>query len=148
VPAWGAIVTWFAIQIVESLSPQISNVDHAAHIGGFLAGYAIVRVARAWFGLWPDEPQYQRMLDKPTSHGAHMPNSYVRARRIIPPGVPIQMDDLEWVDRQGYVDPDAVPGYDGKGLIGRRLAETRYRFEPIRWGDLLQEESEGAASPT
>src|SRR5207245_3205054 len=55
VPAWSVIVTWFVLQVAESVAPErlASNTDHAAHFGGFLAGYAIIRVARAWFGLWP-----------------------------------------------------------------------------------------------
>jgi membrane associated rhomboid family serine protease len=153
VPAWSAILTWFVLQVVESIGPQAvrSNVDHAAHIGGFLAGYLAVRGLRAGFGLWPDEPTYQRVLDRPTAQGRDLPNSYVRASRLIPVGKPIEAADLEWVDRgSGYVDPDAVPGYDGRALIGRRLREPRYRFEAIRRSDLvpLEEETERAASPT
>ena len=62
----------------------------------------------------------------------------------------IQRDDLEWVDRgNGYVDPGAVPGYDGTRLIGRRLRETKYRFEPFRWDDLVPiEEGERAGAPS
>lgn len=139
--------------MAEAAAPQAvrSTVDHAAHVGGFVAGYLAIRVARAWFGLWPDEPEYERVLDRPAVRGAALPNSYVRARRVIPAGKSIEMDDLEWVDRRsGYVDPDAVPGYDGIALIGRRLGETRYRFEPIRRGDLLPQEevSQHAPSPT
>jgi hypothetical protein len=48
------------------------------------------------------------------------------------------------------VDPDAVPGYDGRALVGRRLREPRYRFEAIRGSDLVpsEEESASAASPS
>jgi hypothetical protein len=153
VPAWTAILTWFVLQVAESAAPAAvrSSVDHAAHIGGFLAGYVLIRALRAWFGLWPDEPTYQRMLDRPTARARDMPSSYVRAARLISEGKPIERADLEWVDRgSGYVDPDAVPGYDGQALIGRRLRETKYRFEAIRRGDLIpaEEERERAASPT
>jgi membrane associated rhomboid family serine protease len=152
VPAWTAILTWFVLQIVESIGPQAvrSNVDHAAHVGGFLAGYLAIRAARAFFHMWPDEPEYQRVLDRPLARGSSLPYSYVRARRLIPAGRPIEMDDLEWVERRGYLDPDSVAGRDGKSLLGRQLVETRYRFEPIRWRDLAPatEESERAASPT
>jgi hypothetical protein len=153
VPAWMAILTWFVLQIGESIGPEAvrSNVDHAAHIGGFLAGYLLIRLLRSAFGLWPDEPTYQRLLDRPTASRADMPNSYVRASRLIPVGKPIELADLEWVERRnGYVDPDAVPGYDGRALIGRRLREPRYRFEAIRRSDLapVEEESPSAASPT
>jgi hypothetical protein len=48
------------------------------------------------------------------------------------------------------VDPDAVPGFEGMALIGRRLLEPRYRFEAIRWADLapVEEVTKHAASPT
>jgi hypothetical protein len=56
---------------------------------------------------------------------------------MIPVGKEIEEADLEWVDRRAaYVDPDVVPGRDGKRLIGRRLRHVRYRYEPIRWEDL------------
>ena len=153
VPAWTTILTWFGLQVVESIGPDAirSNVDHAAHIGGFLAGYLAIRLLRTVFGLWPDEPEYQRLLDRPSVSRSDMPRSYVRASRLIPVGKPIELADLEWVDRGSrYVDPDAVPGYDGRALIGRRLREPRYRFEAIRRSDLapVEEESSSAASPT
>ena len=43
----------------------------------------------------------------------------------------------------GGYDPDAVPGHDGRALVGRRLRETRYRFEAIRRGDLVPAEVQG-----
>ncbi len=144
VPAWTAILTWFVLQVVELIAPAAfrSGTDYAAHVGGFLFGYASIRVARGVFGLWPDEPTYQRVLDRPLGYDKPLPNSYVRARRLIPQDVPIQADDIEWVVRSGYVDPDVVPGYDGKALIGRRLRAPRYRYEPIRRSDLAPADEE------
>ena len=139
VPAWAGILTWFGMQLLYLAAPASvrSNVDYAAHVGGFLAGYGAIRVARALFGLWPDEPEYQRVLDRPAAQGAPRPASYVRAARLIPIGKEIEDADLEWVDRRsGYVDPDVVPGRDGKRLVGRRMRHARYRYEPIRWEDL------------
>jgi membrane associated rhomboid family serine protease len=139
VPAWAGILTWFGLQLIYLAAPAAvrSNVDYAAHVGGFLAGYGAIRLARVLFGLWPDEPEYQRVLDKPVAQGRAMPHSYVRALRLIPIGKVIEAADLEWVDRGSvYVDPDVVPGRDGKQLIGRRLRHVRYRYEPIRWEDL------------
>jgi membrane associated rhomboid family serine protease len=151
VPAWAGILTWFGLQLVYLLAPAAarSNVDYAAHVGGFVAGYLLIRLARAVFGLWPDEPEYQRVLDRPAGQGVARPNSYVRALRLIPAGKPIEEADLEWVDRAGaYVDPDVVPGRDGKRLIGRRLRQPRYRYEPIRWEDLEPaEERESLHAP-
>ena len=139
VPAWAGILTWFGIQLIYLAAPAAvrSNVDYAAHVGGFLAGYGAIRLIRALFGLWPDEPEYQRVLDKPAVQGRALPHSYVRALRMIPVGKELEEADLEWVDRgSAYVDPDVVPGRDGKRLIGRRLRHVRYRYEPIRWEDL------------
>jgi membrane associated rhomboid family serine protease len=139
VPAWAAILTWFGLQLIYLLAPAAarSNVDYGAHVGGFVIGYLLIRLARALFGLWPDEPEYQRVLDRPAGQGVVRPSSYVRALRMIPAGKPIEEADLERVDRAGgYVDPDVVPGDDGKRLIGRRLRQGRYRYEPIRWDDL------------
>ena len=138
VPAWAVIITWLIIQVAESLAPRTSGVDHAAHIGGFLFGYILIRVLRSWFGYWPDEPTRERLLDRPASWGQSMPNSYVRAIRRIAAGIPIVVEDLEWVSRRSgnYVDPGAVPGNQLSSLIGRRLRETRFRYEPVRWDDL------------
>lgn len=139
VPAWTAIITWFLLQVGLALAPSgaASGVDYAAHIGGFLAGYLVIRALRAVFGLWPDEPTYERILDRPAHRGRRLPNSYVRAARRISAGADIRRDDLERVSRgSGYVDPDVVPGYDASTLIGKRLRETRYRYEPIRWHDV------------
>jgi membrane associated rhomboid family serine protease len=139
VPAWAGILTWFGLQLLYLLAPAAarSNVDYAAHVGGFAAGYLLVRLARSLFGFWPDEPEYQRILDKPAGHDVARPSSYVRAMRLIPAGKVIEAEDLEWVDREGgYVDPDVVPGRDGKRLLGRRMRQARYRYEPIRWEDL------------
>lgn len=148
VPAWAVILTWFGLQIVEGLAPAASRsgVDHAAHVGGFLAGYLLIRLARGAFGLWPDEPTYERLLDRPAARGAPLPHSYVRARRMIQRGTPIALHDIEWVSRDGgYVDPAAIPGHDASKLVGLRLRETRYRYEPIRWVDVLDDV---AALPT
>jgi membrane associated rhomboid family serine protease len=139
VPAWAAILTWFGVQVVYLLAPggARQGTDYAAHVGGFVAGYLLIRLARALFGLWPDEPEYQRVLDRPAGQGVARPSSYIRAVRRIPVGKPIEEADVESVDRAGaYVDPDVVPGHDGKRLIGRRLRQDRYRYEPIRWGDV------------
>jgi membrane associated rhomboid family serine protease len=139
VPAWTGILTWFGLQLLYLAAPAAvrSNIDYAAHVGGFLAGYAMIRFARAVFGLWPDEPAYQRLLDRPTAQGAPRPISFVRATRLIPIGKVIEDADLEWVDRgSAYVDPDVVPGRDGRQLVGRRMRHARYRYEPIRWDDL------------
>lgn len=151
VPAWAAILTWFGLQIVESIGPAAaqSNVDYGAHIGGFLAGYLMIRLARGLFGWWPDEPAYQRLLDRPIGQGARLPHSYVRARRLIQPGMPIEPEDLECVDRgRRYVDPGAIPGRDGARLVGRRLREMKYRFEPFHWDELVPiDEGERASAP-
>ena len=139
VPAWAGILTWFGLQLLYLAAPAAmrSNVDYAAHVGGFLAGYGMIRLARTVFGLWPDEPEYQRLLDRPVAQGAPRPASYVRASRLIPIGKQIEEAELEWVDRgSAYVDPDVVPGRDVKRLVGRRMRHARYRYEPIRWDDL------------
>jgi membrane associated rhomboid family serine protease len=141
VPAWAGILTWFGLQLLYLAAPAAmrSNVDYAAHVGGFLAGYLMIRLARGVLGLWPDEPAYERVLDRPAGSGVARPHSYVRATRRILVGEVIQEADLEWVDRTGYVDPDVVPGRDGKRLIGRRLRQARFRYEPFRWEDLEPE---------
>jgi hypothetical protein len=139
VPAWAAILTWFGLQVVYLLAPggARQGTDYAAHVGGFVAGYLLIRLARALFGLWPDEPEYQRVLDRPAGQGVARPSSYVRAVRRIPAGKPIEAADFESVDRAGaYVDPDVVPGREGTRLVGRRLRQDRYRYEPIRWQDV------------
>ena len=150
VPAWTVIITWVVVQVAESLAPRTSGVDHAAHIGGFLFGYVLIRVMRAWFGFWPDESPRERILDRPSAFGQKLPNTYVRAIRRIAAGVPIVIEDVEWVTRRSgdYVDPGAVPGSDRQSLIGRRLREPRFRYEPVRWDDLEPVESEIAAAPS
>lgn len=143
VPAWAAILTWFVLQIVEAAAPGggARHVDHAAHFGGFIAGYGVIRLAREYLGLWPDEPEVRRLLDVPADEARPLPNSYVRASRPIQPGQPIQRDDIEWVAREGrFVDANVIPGRDGKLVIGRRLRAPRYRYEPIRWDDLVSNE--------
>jgi membrane associated rhomboid family serine protease len=49
VPAYVAIGIWFAFQLIEGLGflgggSQLGGVAYAAHIGGFIAGLALVKV--------------------------------------------------------------------------------------------------------
>lgn len=148
-PAWAAILTWFGLQLVSAIAPAQArgSTDYAAHIGGFLVGYLLVRLARALFGLWPDEPQYERVLDRPVARDAPRPTSFVRATRLILAGSSIDPADIEGIERRGYVDPDVVPARDAPRLIGRRVQHQIYRYEPIRWADLVpQEETTRAQS--
>lgn len=149
VPAWLAILTWFGLQIVEMISPAAfeANVDYWAHVGGFLTAYGAIRVLRAAFGFWPDDDTPGRLLDVPAKHKVKLPSSYVRAARLIPADTPIQREQLEAIRREGYIDPDSVPGNQVSRLIGRRLRGQRYRYEPILWEDLMPvaEPGEGEA---
>jgi membrane associated rhomboid family serine protease len=49
VPAWVAIGIWFAFQLISGLGmlgggSQQGGVAYAAHIGGFIAGLALIKV--------------------------------------------------------------------------------------------------------
>jgi membrane associated rhomboid family serine protease len=68
VPAWVAIGIWFAFQIIEGLGMlggQPTGVAYGAHIGGFLAGVALIfpfllgdptrRAEKARVRHWPEE---------------------------------------------------------------------------------------------
>ena len=51
VPAYVAIGLWFVFQLIESLGmfggTQEGGVAYAAHIGGFIAGLALIKVFAA-----------------------------------------------------------------------------------------------------
>ncbi|MFO0967725.1 MAG: rhomboid family intramembrane serine protease [Gemmataceae bacterium] len=64
VPAWVAIGMWFLFQIIESLGVfggQPTGVAYGAHIGGFVAGLALVRVF-GWGKSPPVAPGPRRVL--------------------------------------------------------------------------------------
>jgi membrane associated rhomboid family serine protease len=150
VPAWAALVAWFGMQVVGGLSATFSpsGVDYAAHLGGFAAGYAIVRGLRLG-GYWPDHAEPGQPVPMPR----HGPTHYVVARRMLREGDTVASSDLQWVKRRHeYVEEDAVPAARLGELEGRRLLQSRYPLEAIRWSDLElvaapRAASEEAASP-
>ncbi len=61
VPAWVAVGMWFVFQLISGLgalgdSSQVGGVAYAAHIGGFVAGLALVKP----FALGRDRLQWRR----------------------------------------------------------------------------------------
>jgi membrane associated rhomboid family serine protease len=70
VPAWVAVGIWFGFQIISGLGAlgegsQRGGVAHGAHIGGFIAGLALVKVfalgrsADPWPTARPPRPSYR-----------------------------------------------------------------------------------------
>ncbi len=63
VPAIIAIGLWFVFQVIESvgmLGGSLGGVAYAAHIGGFVAGLALVKVFAAGYRPPPARPTYLR----------------------------------------------------------------------------------------
>jgi membrane associated rhomboid family serine protease len=64
VPAFVAIGIWFLFQIINGLGMlggESGGVAYGAHIGGFLAGLALVK----FFAIGEHEPGWMRKLDRP-----------------------------------------------------------------------------------
>ncbi len=134
IPAWGALLAWFGLQLLGGLSAQFSpaGVDYGAHVGGFLAGYLAIRGLRA-LGLWPDEPD----PNAPPRERSPMVRDYVVAARVLRAGQALSPADVRWTERRfERVEPDVVPATSLADVVGRRLRVDRYPLEPISWSDL------------
>lgn len=138
VPAWALAVVWLALQVAGGLEASIadSQVDYAAHLGGFAVGYLTVRVLRGAFGLWPDDPEATGQRQAATG-ASSPPDLYLELTRPLAAGAVLEREHLTVARRQGrYLDPDAVPAERLVDVLGRRLVEKQFRYEALRWSAL------------
>ncbi len=135
VPALVGILAWFGLQLAEGLASLGSpdGVDYAAHVGGFLAGFAAVQALRWAFGLWPDEGDADGASEPPLP----LKRACVGAARPLLAGQVLVEADLQLQARRPEgLDADAVPAEKLSALVGRRLLTPHFRYDPIRWSDL------------
>jgi membrane associated rhomboid family serine protease len=139
VPAWIFLPLWLGLQLFGGLGAALSpsGVDFGAHVVGFLAGFGMVRVLRAAFGLWPDEIGRRLGYDPLLQPATPATEPYLTLRGQRPAGHVLERGDLQVVSRKStYLDPDAVPARYRETIIGRTLKVERYRYEPLLWSDL------------
>jgi membrane associated rhomboid family serine protease len=143
VPAFVMVLVWFGLQVVEGLAGGLTGgVDYAAHVGGFLAGFAAIQLVRHSFGLWPDE---DGLADE--APPLDVETACVGAARPLEAGHILARSDLQLQQRRaGNLDAEAIAAAKIDAAVGRRLGTPHIRYEAIRWSDLT-ERSEGHALP-